>query len=68
MFTNAINQFWSLVMANLTDVDGFKIYIQVRVAWLPTPECWAANSQWGMTVYILLLSTWLWRQFCKELP
>ena len=33
MFTNATNKFWSLVMNGLTDVDGFKICIQV-----PTPD------------------------------
>ena len=33
MFTNATNNFWSLVMAGLADVDGLKIYIQVCV-WL----------------------------------
>ena len=36
MFTNAINQSWSLVMNGLADVDGFKICIQVCV-WLGFP-------------------------------
>ena len=34
---------------------------------LTTVNC-AANGQWSITVYILPLNTWLWRQCCKELP
>ena len=36
MFTNATNKFWSLVLMGLTDVDGFKICIQVCL-WLGFP-------------------------------
>ena len=31
MFTNAANEFESLVMTGLVDVDGFKLCIQVSV-------------------------------------
>ena len=33
MFTNATKKFWSLVITDLADIDGFKICIQVGV-WL----------------------------------
>ena len=33
MFTNATNEYGSLVMTGLADVDGFKIYMQMCM-WL----------------------------------
>ena len=35
-FSNATNNFWSLVMTGLADVDGFKLFIQASV-WLGFP-------------------------------
>ena len=38
MFSNSTNKFWSLFMIGLGDVNGFKIYIQVCMAGLHTPD------------------------------